>query len=144
MDCVGIAAEIAPMNPRRVRYHDGGADLAAEVLIDADATIDRVAVVGHGVTTSRAAQLGDDTWPSRLLLVDAADPETPALPQLLHLVVEHPGGTVWPPRRAGLAGWFLPRRLRGLLSQDGLDPKPADRDRRADLSEREVRVVSRV
>jgi len=93
LDCVGIAAEIAPMNPQRVRYHDGGAELAAEVLTDAVVTIDRVAAVGHEVTTARAAQLGDDTWPSRLLLVDAASPETPALAQLLRLVDEHPGRT---------------------------------------------------
>jgi len=93
VDCIGIAAEIAPMSPQRVRYHDAGADIPAEVLTDAVATIDRVAAVGHDVTTARAAQLGDDTWPSRLLLVDAAGPETPALAQLLHLVDEHPGRT---------------------------------------------------
>jgi len=45
------------------------------------------------VTTARAAQLGDDTWPSRLLLLDAAGPETPALAQLLRLLDEHPGRT---------------------------------------------------
>src|ERR1035437_7617803 len=93
VDCIGIAAEIAPMNPQRVRYHDAGADLAAEVLTDAVATIDRVAALRHDVTTARAAQLGDDTWPSRLLLVDAAGPEPPALAQLLRLVDEHPGRT---------------------------------------------------
>jgi LysM repeat protein len=93
VDCVGIAAEIAPMNPQRLRYHDGDADLAAEVLTDAVATIDRVAALGPEVTTARAAQLGDETWPSRLLLVNAAAPETPALAQLLCLVDEHPGRT---------------------------------------------------
>jgi nucleoid-associated protein YgaU len=93
VDCVGIAAEIAPMSPQRVRYHDGDVDLAAEVLTDAVATIDRVAAVGHEVNTARAAQLGDDTWPSRLLLVDAAGSETPAMAQLLRLVGEHPGRT---------------------------------------------------
>jgi nucleoid-associated protein YgaU len=93
VDCVGVAAEIAPMNPLRVRYHEGDTDLAAEVLTDAVATIDRVAALRHDVTTARAAQLGDDTWPSRLLMVDAAGPETPALAQLLRLVDEHPGRT---------------------------------------------------
>jgi LysM repeat protein len=93
VDCVGIAAEIAPMNPQRVRYHDDGADLAAEVLTHAVATIDRVAAVGHDVTTACAAQLADDTWPSRLLLVDAAGQETPAMAQLLRLVYEHPSRT---------------------------------------------------
>jgi hypothetical protein len=93
VDCVGIAAEIAPMNPQRVRYHDAGPDLTAEVLTDAVATIDRVAAVARDVTTARAAQLGDDTWPSRLLLVDAAGPETSEMAQLLRLVGEHLGRT---------------------------------------------------
>jgi nucleoid-associated protein YgaU len=93
VDCVGIAAEIAPMNPQCVRYHDGEADLAAEVLTDAVATIDRVAALGHDVITARAAQLGDDTWRSRLLLIDAAGRATPAMAQLLRLVDEHPGRT---------------------------------------------------
>jgi nucleoid-associated protein YgaU len=93
VDCVGIAGEIAPMNPQRVRCHDPGADVAAEVLADAVATIDRVAGIGQPVTTARAAQAGDDTWPSRLLLIDAAGPETPALAHLLRLLDEHPGRT---------------------------------------------------
>ena len=93
VDCVGIAAEIAPMNAQRVRYHDDGAGLAAEVLTDAVATIDRVAALGHDVPTARAAQLGDDTWPSRLLMVDAAGTQTPAMAQLLRLLDEHLGRT---------------------------------------------------
>ena len=32
VDCVGIAAEIAPMNPQRVRKRVAGEDVAAEVL----------------------------------------------------------------------------------------------------------------
>ena len=73
VDCVGIAAEISPMNPQRIRYHDGGPDLAAEVLTDAVATIDRVAALRHDVITARAAQLGNDTWPSRRLRPASAD-----------------------------------------------------------------------
>jgi nucleoid-associated protein YgaU len=93
VDCVGIAAEIAPMNPQRVRYHGAGTDVAADILLDTLATIQRVAAVGQDLTNARAAQLGDDTWPSRLLLIGAASPTTPALTQLLHLVAEHPGRT---------------------------------------------------
>jgi len=93
VDCVGIASEIAPMNPQRVRYHDAGADVAPQVLADALTTIERVAAAGQDLTNARAAQLGDDTWPSRLLLIGAANPATPALAQLLHLVAEHPGRT---------------------------------------------------
>ena len=127
VDCVGIAAEIAPMNPQRVRYHDGGADLAAEVLSDAVATIDRVAAMGHDVTTARSAQLGDDTWPSRLLMVDTAGPETSALAQLLRLVDEHPGRTatcvVLTGDRADTPGVVLDVTARGRVSipHAGLD-----------------------
>ena len=127
VDCVGIAAEIPPMNSQRVRYHDGGPDLAAEVLTDAVATIDRVAAVGHEVTTARAAQLGDDTWPSRLLMVDAAGTETPAMAQLLRLVDEHPGRTatcvVVIGDRAETPGAVLDVTARGRLSipHAGLD-----------------------
>jgi hypothetical protein len=127
VDCVGVAAEIAPMNPQRVRYHDTGADLAAEVLTDAVATIDRVAAVGHDVTTARAAQLGDDTWPSRLLMLDAAGPETPAMARLLRLVEEHPGRTatcvVVIGDRAATPGVVLDVTARGRVSipHAGLD-----------------------
>ena len=127
VDCVGIAAEIAPMNPQRVRYHDAGADLAAEVLTDAVATIDRVAALGHNVTTARAAQLGDDTWPSRLLMVDAAGPETPAMAQLLRLVEQHPGRTatcvIVTGDRADTPGAVLDVTARGRVSipHAGLD-----------------------
>ena len=127
VDCIGIAAEIAPMNPQRVRYHDDGADLAAEMLTDAVATIDRVAAVGHDVTTARAAQLGDDTWPSRMLLVDAGGPETLAMAQLLRLVDEHPGRTatcvVVTGDRAETPGVVLDFTARGRVSipHAGLD-----------------------
>ena len=127
VDCIGIAAEIAPMNPQCVRYHDGDTDLAAEVLTDAVATIDRLAAVGHDVTTARAAQLSDDTWPSRLLLLDAASPETPALAQLLRLVDEHPGRTatcvVLTGDRAEIPGVVLDVTARGRLNipHAGLD-----------------------
>ena len=77
--CVGIASEIEPMTPKRVRYHDAGADVAPQVLTDALATIERVAAVGQDLTTARAAQLGDDTWPSRLLLIGAGNPATPSM-----------------------------------------------------------------
>jgi nucleoid-associated protein YgaU len=127
VDCVGIAAEIAPMNPQCVRYHDGDADLAAEVLTDAVATIDRVAAVGHDVITARAAQLSDDTWPSRLMLLDAASPETPALAQLLRLLDEHSGRTatcvVLTGDRAEIPGVVLDVTARGRVNipHAGLD-----------------------
>ena len=36
---------------------------------------------------------GADTWPARLILMDATAPPTPALAQLLDLIDQHPGAT---------------------------------------------------
>jgi hypothetical protein len=91
VDCVGIAEEIAAMNPHRVRFHPVGNDAAAEVLTEAVAMVDRTTAVNLDTATARAAQLGDDTWPSRLLLLAAADKEPPAVAELLRLVEDHSG-----------------------------------------------------
>jgi hypothetical protein len=78
------------MNPQSVRYHDAGAHLPAGLLTDALATIGRVTALGHDVTTTRAAQIGDDTWPSRILLIDAASSRAHTLGQMLCFIEEHP------------------------------------------------------
>ncbi|CCH75953.1 putative membrane protein [Nostocoides japonicum T1-X7] len=103
VDLVGVGHEVAPMNTDRIRVHAGGsADPAAEVLADAIDMIDRSAESGVDVATARARQDGAESWPARVLLVDAADSEaeeqgasgkTPALDQLLDLVYQHAGQT---------------------------------------------------
>lgn len=101
VDCLGVAGEIAPMNPQRVRYHESATSSAAYlaeaaiagVIADAVATLERADAVGHDVATARACQLGDDTWPSRLLLIEARGPRTPALADLLRLLEDHRGAT---------------------------------------------------
>ena len=74
VDCVGIAAEIAPMNPQRVRYHDAGPDLTAEVLTDA---VD----VAHMVTTSalKSGDLGQARAAAELAALSAPHEEIPRL-----------------------------------------------------------------
>lgn len=90
VDCVGIAEEVASMNPSQVRFHPvDGDDVTAEVLTEAVAMVDRATDVGRDATTARVAQLGDDTWPTRLLLLASAAPEPPALVELLRLVEDH-------------------------------------------------------
>ena len=102
VDLVGVGHEVAPMNTDRIRVHAGGSgDPAAEVLADAIDTIDRSAESGVDVATARARQDGPESWPARILLVDAADSEAdvdasgtaPALDQLLDLVYQHAGQT---------------------------------------------------
>jgi LysM repeat protein len=92
-DLVGVAQEVAPMNPDRLRVHTGDTDPAAEALADAVAVIDRAQAGGVDVATARARQSGADAWPARMLLIDAPADHTPALGQLLDLVYEHAGRT---------------------------------------------------
>ena len=93
LDCVAVATEVAPINPDRIRAHTTGPDPAAQVLADAVNTIDRAGDYHDDVVTARAHQAGADTWPARLLLLDATEEPTPALTQLLTLLDQHPGAT---------------------------------------------------
>ncbi|WP_404388836.1 LysM peptidoglycan-binding domain-containing protein [Humibacillus xanthopallidus] len=87
VDMIGVASEVAAMNPARLRLHTGG-DPAADVLTEAIATLDRAQELGDDVPTARAIQAGADAWPARLFILDtAADAAvTPALTQLLDLI----------------------------------------------------------
>ena len=93
VDCVGVAAEVAPLNPDRVRPHTPGTDPAAQVLADAVNTIDRAADHDDDVTTARAHLAGADAWDARILLIDTAHTHTPSVEQLIDLVASHPGAT---------------------------------------------------
>ncbi|NLD76322.1 MAG: LysM peptidoglycan-binding domain-containing protein [Acidimicrobiales bacterium] len=72
----------------------GGVQRAAE------STLDRTSDTATGTATARAQQLGADTWPAHLLLVDttaggadnpeASAPWNPHVEELLDLVTEHP------------------------------------------------------
>ncbi|WP_299449617.1 LysM peptidoglycan-binding domain-containing protein [uncultured Serinicoccus sp.] len=89
LDCVGIASEVAPMNPARVRVADVGAveDLVAEVV----GVIDRVGE--QGVPTARVRQDGEDTWPARLVLLSTDGAAPAATDQLRQLLAQHAGST---------------------------------------------------
>ncbi|WP_404351751.1 LysM peptidoglycan-binding domain-containing protein [Phycicoccus jejuensis] len=93
--CVGVATELAPLNPDRIRAYDPtdrSHDPIAEMLADSVHTIDRARDVGTDAATARAHQAGADTWPARLLLVDAVN-DNPALDQLVEVVTAHAGHT---------------------------------------------------
>ena len=93
LDCVGVAGEVAALNPDRVRTHPAGTDPAAELIADAIATLGRGDEVEQGVATARAQQLGADSWPARLLMIDITDPPPGSLAQLIGMVHEHQGRT---------------------------------------------------
>ncbi|MCE0485484.1 LysM peptidoglycan-binding domain-containing protein [Ornithinimicrobium sediminis] len=89
LDCVGIAQEVVPMNPARVRIADSRAveDLVAEVV----GVIERV---GEGdVPTARVGQDGEDTWPARVVLLGIDAATSSATDQLRGLLAEHAGRT---------------------------------------------------
>ena len=95
VDCVGVATELEALNPDRIHVHDTAdarADPIGAYLADTVHAIDATGATGRDIATARAAQVGADAWPARLLLVDAAT-EHPALDQLLDLVHAHPGQT---------------------------------------------------
>lgn len=91
VDCVGICGEVPAMNLQRIRFQPTG-DVAAEALTDAVAMVDRANEAGADVVTARAAQLGDDTWPSRLLVLDT-EQDRASLIELLRLLQDHCGRT---------------------------------------------------
>ena len=71
VECVGVAADAVTLNPRRVRHH-ATPDIAAEIIADAVAMIDRSRDAGLDISTGRATLLEDPIWDSRVLLLDAA------------------------------------------------------------------------
>jgi len=93
VDCVGVAGEVAVLNPDRIRRHPSGTNPAAELLADAVATLGRADEVEPDIATARAQQAGADSWPARLLLIDLTDPPSGSHDQLISLVHEHHGRT---------------------------------------------------
>ena len=93
VDCVGVAGEVAALNPDRIRRHPSGTNPAAELLADAVATLGRADEVEPDIATARAQQAGADSWPARLLLIDLTDPPSGSLDQLISVVHEHHGRT---------------------------------------------------
>lgn len=106
--CTGPAADVAPLNPDRIRPHrapaqpspPNGGDAAADaghsahtVLAEVVTAIDNATDEQLDTITARAHQAGDDTWPARMLLLDPAHAHTPVVGQLLDLVSAHPGRT---------------------------------------------------
>lgn len=95
LHCVGVATETARMNPRRVHVHEDVDQTCGEVLAETIAQTDRASEADTTVSAARAAQLGEDLWLARLLLVQGPSASDP-LGHLLGVVDQHPqqSGTV--------------------------------------------------
>jgi nucleoid-associated protein YgaU len=93
VDCIGVAEEAVAMDERISYYPTGavGSPAAAEVLAAAVTTVDRAKRHDTDVSTARTGSVDDDTWPARMLLLDAATGDPEDLEQLLQLVNDHVG-----------------------------------------------------
>ncbi|WP_229052581.1 LysM peptidoglycan-binding domain-containing protein [Aeromicrobium sp. Leaf350] len=70
LDLLGIAGELAPINPERISCHDDYARAAAEAVATAVNTATRLDASGdRDASAARAAGTDPDTWPSRLVIV---------------------------------------------------------------------------
>ncbi|GGO85182.1 hypothetical protein GCM10011584_04510 [Nocardioides phosphati] len=93
VDCIGVAEEAVAMDERISYYPTGaaGSPATAEALAAAVTTVDRAKRHNTDVSTARTGTVDDDTWPARMLLLDAAAGEPDDLEQLLQLVNDHVG-----------------------------------------------------
>lgn len=120
--CVGVARELGPLNPDRLHVSpmpshgehdrasglteppastdsagsgpglDGSLDPVADVMADAVAAVDRSVELGTDVPNARIRQAADETWPPRVLLIDASR-RPPTLHTLTDLIRTHPSRT---------------------------------------------------
>ncbi len=90
--CVGIAEELAALNPDRV-HPAATADAAiTATLTEATATLARAPHERLDVPTARAAQAGTEPWHATLLLLDDTTHE-PGIEQVRALLTQHPAQT---------------------------------------------------
>jgi len=95
LDCIEVGQELEPINPGRLSVHPviDAPRLAADVLTDAVAVVDRSSRLDLPVSTARAAQAGSDSWGARMLLIDRTTSDCPELVQLIDLLGHHGGQT---------------------------------------------------
>ncbi|GAB6987561.1 LysM peptidoglycan-binding domain-containing protein [Nocardioides pyridinolyticus] len=93
VDCIGVAEEAVAMDERISYYPTGsaGSPATAEALAAAVTTVDRAKRHDTDASTARTGSVDDDTWPARMLLLDAAAGDPEDLEQLLQLVTNHVG-----------------------------------------------------
>ena len=91
--CIGVAEELAALNPERVRAEPTAETVAGEALTDATSTLRGASDAGLDVPTARAAQAGADHWHATLLLLDDTTAQDAAVQQLRALITHNPGMT---------------------------------------------------
>lgn len=92
VECIGLAAEAADLEPSRVRHHTTCDDAVEEALSNANTSVSRANSHDVDAATGRAGDVGDDTWPTRMMLV-AAETINPAGEKLMALNTSQAGRT---------------------------------------------------
>ncbi len=88
--CVGVANEVQPMNPERFSETTSIDRASADVLADAVATLARARQAGTDAATARSAQLEDEAWGARLMIIDAESAQNETLQRLVTIVEAQP------------------------------------------------------
>ncbi len=90
IDCIGICAELATLNPARIHHHDQAGGVA-DAVAAAVKVHDRLAAANlDHLEAARVAQADDRLWDSRILI---ATPDAADLPVLTDLIATQPGRT---------------------------------------------------
>lgn len=90
IDCLGVCAELASLNPTRIHCHDT-ADIVGDTVAAAVNTTHLLATTtAHTVEQARAGELGDRLWDSRILVSSTGVTDLPALAELIQA---KPGAT---------------------------------------------------
>ncbi|MGG5258653.1 LysM peptidoglycan-binding domain-containing protein [Phycicoccus avicenniae] len=128
LDCVGVATELVPMNPDRLRARPAGdREALGESTAHALASTQRTAAAGLDPVAARALDTGPDVWTARLVLM-AASEDTPAeVGVLSDLITQHTGSTssalvlLGAPPGAGMVTIELTAGGRARIPHAGLD-----------------------
>ena len=92
VECVGLATEAADLEPSRIRHYSTCDDAVEEALSNADTILGRANTHDVDAATGRAGDVGDDTWPSRMILL-APEAISQATEQLIALNTSQAGRT---------------------------------------------------
>jgi LysM repeat protein len=90
VDCIGTCAELALMNPARLRYHEANT-VIGQAIAAAEDSADRLSSTATpGIETARVRQEADRIWDSRILI---SKPDVDELSELTKLIAAQAGRT---------------------------------------------------
>lgn len=91
VECIGVAGEVRPLNPARIRHHDEPTHVVDLVTGAIDHAERLLATAAPDTPTARATDADLDTWPAHLLVITGT--HSGLAGPLRTLVTEQPGRT---------------------------------------------------